>query len=332
MMTDDGSEGRESEARESAPHHPGVLYYIIVVSLVAVVALVAVWAARRGTSEGVAALFGLGIAVTAASLAAWRYLDATIPARNRVIAACAPSAAVILAGLVGMIVATDRRAFAWLVVAGAAGGLITATTVQWWNPKPREAAAGSFPELSLHTGQGTDPRPEEATLDLLRRLHPFLVKTAAVHRQRARNWFRAYVAIAFVAAVGAGVAGVTVAGGGRTDEVWSYIAAGLALVGAGATALSSGLNPGHEWRAAHDLANSCESLAREVVAMAEIDMHRYAGVRPPLDRAAVQHVLDRLDVVVGAVGEAPSFWTSHFSEMPEDPATSRRQTFPGNSR
>ncbi len=146
---------------------------------------------------------------------------------------------------------------------------------------------------------------------LLESLRDFAIAQAYKERRLALSWLITHIFVASIGAVGAAIAGAAAIGTtNKPDSILGLppgLIAALALIGAGATALGAGLNPGHEWRAAQYRAKELDGLAREMEPMVTVDLQQY-GEKSKEAREAVQYTLERLDTILGSPKETQYFW------------------------
>jgi hypothetical protein len=139
--------------------------------------------------------------------------------------------------------------------------------------------------LRFRSGSGRSIRGE------LSRIEGVAAARSSEQLRSARRWRIGHYVLGGGAALAAGGAGAR--------NIPS-----LAILAAALTALATALNPGRQSEEKQVMADGCSSLAREIGVMGRVDLGEYT---PPLDREALEDVVDRYDSLIGAP-ERRSFW------------------------
>ena len=116
---------------------------------------------------------------------------------------------------------------------------------------------------------------------------------ATSQRVQGRRWAATFIVVGGLAASLSGAAGVT-ATQADAESPWVI---GLAVSGAGLTALMTALNPGGRWEQARTVRLACESLAQEVGVFVRVDL----GTTPDdsVGRMKIDEIALKYDALLG---------------------------------
>lgn len=134
---------------------------------------------------------------------------------------------------------------------------------------------------------GADPRRIPLIRAELDELLTRVRQEAQTQRVQGNWWGATFIVIGGLSAVLSGAAGVT-----ATQAAESPWVVGLAISGAGLTALVTALNPGGRWEHARTIRLACESLAQEVGVFMRVDLGTTADEddgREKIDEIAVKY-------------------------------------------
>jgi hypothetical protein len=278
--------------------------------LVAPLVLV-IWVDTDATGALAAALTILAtVALCTAAFAGWRAAGFTVASSGRARTRfwlLAPSLIILAIAVVGLLLHERARVYTAMAAAAIATMIVAAGLLAWRTRTTDEP--GSVADRFHLLADNLDYR------QIFVELRDYTSSASLRERHSSRIWLTTYIAIAALGAIGAAVAGLAVLPQTSDDKSPGTalgfpptVVATLALLGAAATAISTGLNPGNEWKAAVQRGKSFERLAREVDTMFRLDLDGYTETR--LDRSAVQYVLDKIDLIHQTPEPTSSFWRS----------------------
>ncbi|MFI7482409.1 hypothetical protein ACH9EU_08315 [Kocuria sp. M1R5S2] len=137
--------------------------------------------------------------------------------------------------------------------------------------------------------------------DEITTLRARILQEAGKQRKASIAWATTFILVGGVAALLSGAAGVTA----NLDQGNALIV-GLAIGGAGLTALMTALNPGRRWEQARALHLACQSLEQEVGVLIRLDL---GGNEPKDDngRQKIEEIAKMYDALLG-VPERPRLW------------------------
>lgn len=154
---------------------------------------------------------------------------------------------------------------------------------------------------STSSGNETTDWDRYLVADELENLRARILQEARTQHKASIAWATTFVLVGGLAALLSGAAGVT-----STQDEWRGWVVGLAIGGAGLTALMTALNPGRRWEQARTLQLACQSLEREVGILIRLDL----GGKDPSDangRQKIEQIAKMYDTLLG-VPERPSLW------------------------
>ena len=306
---------RERKSRDRQRWGLIVSLTILSVAALFVVPLIAASAGAPNVAATTAFVIIVGClaALYVASTAGSRALEHLHKVRWAIYAFYGPALLLGSAAATGAFLGQHKREYLWLAW-GALSALLVLGALRAWQYRTPPSASMPLTDARLLPTDGNSDVDGSAPFDAA--LASVGYRATMLARAESRNairWFIGYIAVAVLAAVSASAAGLAVLPSGSGIHLSSttfglpgkYVAI-FALVGAAATALSSGLNPGYEWKQSKQRAKSLERLSREADVMRTLDLSTYHADRP---REAVQYLLNKLDSIQQTPGADESFWT-----------------------
>jgi hypothetical protein len=284
------------------------------------------WLRPTSRHQGPIAVLLIVVAVTlaAAGLTGWLSQQDKIGSPSLYLLVAPPLILFVIA-VIAAVIGRDHKSMVALAGASVAATLVLSAILAW-HSRPvaddNQTFAGIDVLSQMHSTQDIQR--------MLVGLRDHVAQLAIRERRASRWWLATYVVIAAAGAAGATVAGLALpqANGnavGKSEAIFGMsptVIAVLAVTGAGATAISTALNPGHEWKAAVQRSKACERLRREVETMYRLDLTEYHGQGD--DRKALEYVLDRLDLITQLADPQPSFWSSRIKQQPRGDSPRRR--------
>lgn len=195
-----------------------------------------------------------------------------------------------------------------LTVAAVLGGM-SLWVVRHEPSEPHLRSALSSRSLGLmrgsaSSGSNTTDWNRYLVADELATLRARILQEAGTQHKASIAWATTFVLVGGLAALLSGAAGVT-----STQEQWDDWVAGLAIGGAGLTALMTALNPGRRWEQARTLQLACQSLEQEVGVLIRLDLD---GSDPTgvSGRQKIEQIAKMYDTLLG-VPERPRLWRAN---------------------